>query len=263
MRLLALLPAVALAAAASSAPLSRLSRPKPHPLAMSDATKKQVLVPIADGSEEIEAVGVIDTLVRAGARVTVASVMGGPTVTCSRGVKLVADAMIGDVVDKLFDAIVLPGGMPGAEHLASSEPLAALLKAQAASGRLTAAICAAPVVVLQKHGLLEGKKATAHPAFSDKLVDQAPVPSRVVVRARRAPARTCRAASRARPPLSRSPVPRSARSAGGRQPRHEPRAGQRARVCARAGGAAVRRGEGAGGRGADGHARRLSPPRVA
>jgi len=141
-----------------------------------------VLVPIADGSEEIEAVCIIDTLVRAGAHVTVASVMDQHQVTCSRGVKIVADALIGDVGARTFDAIVIPGGMPGAEHLAKSEPLAALLKAQASAGRLNAAICAAPVVVLQKHGLLVGRKATAHPAFSDKLLDQAPVSERVVVR---------------------------------------------------------------------------------
>ncbi|KAJ1638770.1 class I glutamine amidotransferase-like protein [Pavlovales sp. CCMP2436] len=172
----ALLVAVALAFSPSR-PLS----PSRRSLVVMSA-KKQVLVPIADGSEEIESVCVIDVLVRAGAEVTVASVMPtGLQVMCSRGVKIVADAMIADVAGKTFDAIILPGGMPGSVHLADCEPLAAMLKSQVGAGRLTGAICAAPVVVLQKHGLLEGKMATSHPGFSDKLLDQGPVLTRVVV----------------------------------------------------------------------------------
>ena len=90
---------------------------------------KKVLVPIADGSEEIEAVCIIDTLRRGGAELTVASV-GKLQVTASRGVKIVADARIGDCVSQTYDCIALPGGMPGAEHLRDSVALIDLLKKQ-------------------------------------------------------------------------------------------------------------------------------------
>ncbi|MCF8050583.1 MAG: DJ-1/PfpI family protein [Desulfobacterales bacterium] len=141
---------------------------------------KKVLVPIADGSEEIEAVCIIDVLRRAGAEVTVASVEKDLQITASRGVKIVADAKIDDCANEEFDLIVLPGGMPGAERLRDSEPLAALLRRQKESEKPYAAICAAPAVSLQPHGLLEGRKATAHPGFVDQLQDPSAAESRVV-----------------------------------------------------------------------------------
>jgi len=96
----------------------------------------KVLVPIADGIEELESVTLIDVLRRAGAQVTVASVSAALQVTASRKPKLVADAMIGDCAGTTFDAIILPGGMPGAEHLRDSVPLIELLKQQVQAGRL-------------------------------------------------------------------------------------------------------------------------------
>jgi len=138
----------------------------------------KVLVPIADGSEEIEAVTIIDTLRRAGAEVTVASV-GGRSITASRGVRIEADCLIADCVKKTWDLVVLPGGMPGAERLRDSADLAAILKEQVLSGKAYAAICAAPAVVLDHHGLLKGKKATCYPSF--KFKDGAVLEDRVVV----------------------------------------------------------------------------------
>ncbi len=129
---------------------------------------KKVLVAIADGIEELEAVTIIDVLRRAGADVTVASV-GGKQVTASRDVKLVADAVISDCLGTVYDLIVLPGGMPGAEHLRDSSQLIEMLKEQAASGRFYAAICASPAVVLKPHGLLENKKATCYPSLLSEL----------------------------------------------------------------------------------------------
>jgi len=139
----------------------------------------KVLVPIADGTEEIEAVSIIDTLRRAGASVTVASV-DQLQVTASRGVKLVADRLIGQCADT-YDLIVLPGGMPGAEHLRDSTKLTALLARQKNEGRLYGAICAAPAVVLQHHDLLDGRLATCHPNFTHLLENTEAVESRVVV----------------------------------------------------------------------------------
>jgi len=144
------------------------------------ATAKRVLVPIGTGSEEMEAVITIDVLRRAGADVIVASVETALEVNCSRGVKIVADKLIDDVVTEHFDLIALPGGMPGAERLRDSEALIGLLDKQAAAGKPHAAICATPAVALEPHGFLKGKKATAHPAFTDKLADNSEAQRRVV-----------------------------------------------------------------------------------
>ena len=141
---------------------------------------KKVLVPIAEGTEEIEAVCIIDVLRRAGAEVVVASV-GEKTVTCSRGVKIVADKLLGDCRNDSFDLIVLPGGVPGAQNLRDSADLTELLKKQADAGGFFGAICASPAVVLQAHGLLAGRQATSHPAFSDQLEPNESIESRVVV----------------------------------------------------------------------------------
>ena len=140
----------------------------------------RVLVPIADGTEEIEAVTIIDVLRRAEAEVTVASV-NDLQITASRGVKITADCLIDACKDRAFDLIALPGGIPGAEHLRDNAILKTLLLNQKAAGRLFGAICAAPAVVLETHGLLEQRQATCHPGFEEKLRDRSAVESRVVV----------------------------------------------------------------------------------
>lgn len=141
---------------------------------------KSVLVPIADGTEEIEAVTIIDVLRRAEADVVVASV-NALQINASRGVKIVADCTIDDCVDKPFDLVVLPGGMPGAEHLRDSAALTSILLRQRDGGGLYGAICAAPAVVLQPHGLLENRRATCHPGFVDQLQDPSSATQRVVL----------------------------------------------------------------------------------
>jgi 4-methyl-5(b-hydroxyethyl)-thiazole monophosphate biosynthesis len=141
----------------------------------------KVLVPIADGTEEIEAVCIIDVLRRAEADVTVASVGSGLQITASRGVKIVADVLLEQCRDATFDLIVVPGGMPGAEHLHASRTLQDLLKRQQDEDRWYAAICAAPAVVLQPLGLLRGKRATSHPAFMERLDAARAETGRVVV----------------------------------------------------------------------------------
>jgi len=147
---------------------------------MPPTTTPKVLVPIADGSEEIEAVCIIDVLRRAGADVTAASV-GDRQITASRGVKIVADCRIEDCREIDFDLIALPGGMPGAVHLRDSQPLMDLLRRHRAADGWYGAICAAPAVVLSHHGLLGGRQATSHPAFAEQLADGKAVNSRVVV----------------------------------------------------------------------------------
>jgi 4-methyl-5(b-hydroxyethyl)-thiazole monophosphate biosynthesis len=141
---------------------------------------KRALVPIADGTEEIETVCIIDILRRAGVEVVVASV-DDLQITASRGVKLMADAFITECTEETFDLIALPGGMPGAEHLRDSTELVGMLKKQKQAGRLYAAICASPAVVFQPHGLLAGKKATCHPGRINSLENKEAVDFRVVV----------------------------------------------------------------------------------
>ncbi|MBM4131009.1 DJ-1/PfpI family protein [bacterium] len=142
---------------------------------MNDCQRPRVLVPVADGTEEIEAVCIIDVLRRAGADVTVAGVgPGGERAMslefrASRGVRLVADAHVEDVAGETWEAVLLPGGLPGATHLRDCAALAALLVAQDAAGRLVGAICAAPVVVLQERGLLRGRGVTCFPALRERL----------------------------------------------------------------------------------------------
>ena len=123
---------------------------------------KRVLVPIADGSEEIETSCITDTLVRAGAEVTVASVEATTTCTMSRGLKIVADALVTDVSGD-WDLVALPGGMPGAERLRDSDALDAILRKQDARRAPLAAVCASPAVILKSKGILRSQ-ATCYPA---------------------------------------------------------------------------------------------------
>lgn len=127
----------------------------------------KVLVPLAGGCEELEAVTIIDLLRRAGIEVVTAGLQPG-IVKASRGTQLVPDATLDAVLRDEFDMIVLPGGMPGAQHLREDPRIIALLKKMAEQGKYTAAICAAPTV-LAEAGLLVGKRVTSYPGFLDKL----------------------------------------------------------------------------------------------
>lgn len=129
------------------------------------------LVAVANGSEDIETVTLVDVLRRAGVEVTLASVHGEREIVAARKTNLVADATMDECADEQFDLIALPGGMPGAEHLRDSKTLMDMVRAQRDAGRWYAAICAAPAVALAHHGLLEGKTATGHPRFMDPLPD--------------------------------------------------------------------------------------------
>jgi protein deglycase len=123
----------------------------------------RVLVPLAEGFEEIEAVTIIDLLRRAGIEVVTAGLEPG-AVTGSHGITLQPDAELEEALSRPYDMIALPGGMPGAARLADDQRLLALLRRLAESDRYTAAICAAPGV-LAKAGLLAGKRATSFPGF--------------------------------------------------------------------------------------------------
>lgn len=126
-----------------------------------------VLIPLAPGFEDLEAVTLSDLLRRAGIEVVVAGLQRG-LIQGSRGIRIEPDAYLDDVLARDFDLIALPGGLPGAEHLRDDARVQALLKKMAAAGRYTTAICAAPMA-LAKAGLLDGKQATAYPGVLDGL----------------------------------------------------------------------------------------------
>lgn len=125
----------------------------------------RVLVPLAEGCEELEAVTVIDLLRRAQVEVVTAGLVPGP-VRASRKTVLVPDATLEAVLGEDFDMIVLPGGLPGADYLAQDARVTGLLRQMAAAGKYTCAICAAPKV-LALAGLLDGKRMTAYPGIID------------------------------------------------------------------------------------------------
>ena len=130
-----------------------------------------VLVCLAPGSEEIEAVTAIDLLVRAGVKVTTASVAGDGNleILCSRGVRIMADVALVDVADNPFEAIVLPGGLKGAECFRDSPLLVETVRQTHFAGKIVAAICAAPALVLEYHDLFPVANMTGFPSLKDKI----------------------------------------------------------------------------------------------
>ncbi|MDP2760129.1 MAG: DJ-1/PfpI family protein [Sideroxyarcus sp.] len=126
----------------------------------------KALVLFADGSEELEAVTVINILRRGGIDVTVAGLVAGP-LRGSRGTVLLPDTTVDRVRAEDFDLIVLPGGQPGTDHLRADARVIRLLQQMAQQGKQVAAICAAPSVLAQA-GLLDGKRATCYPGSLDE-----------------------------------------------------------------------------------------------
>ena len=126
---------------------------------------KKVLVLLAEGFEEMEAVITSDLCIRAGLDVCTAGI-DGIDVTGSHGLSLIADCELVDIDDE-FDAIVIPGGMPGAKNIADNDMAMELIQAHADAGKLICAICAAPGVTLGNTDILSGRKATCFPGCQD------------------------------------------------------------------------------------------------
>ncbi len=131
---------------------------------------KKVVVFLAEGFEEIEAVIPIDVLRRGGIEVTVAGV-NGDSVTGAHGLTIHADVAADKVSPSDFDGVVLPGGIPGANNLADSTVVGRFLDTMQTEGKLTAAICASPALVLSPRGLLTHKKVTGYPGTEFQFTD--------------------------------------------------------------------------------------------
>lgn len=124
---------------------------------------------LATGFEEMEALGTVDVLRRAGIQTTTVSISDEKKVVGAHQVPVEADALLSEVALEGAAALVLPGGMPGATNLNASTVLKEALLQQYREGRIVAAICAAPLV-LGGLGLLKGRKATCYPGFEDHLI---------------------------------------------------------------------------------------------
>ncbi len=127
----------------------------------------RVLVPLAQGCEELEAVTIIDLLRRAGIEVVTAGLDAEP-VRASRGTVLIPDTQLDAALERDYDMVVLPGGLPGADNLNADPRIAELLRSMANRDRYTAAICAGPKV-LASAGLLRGRRATSFPGALDSV----------------------------------------------------------------------------------------------
>ncbi|MBQ9633034.1 MAG: DJ-1/PfpI family protein [Lachnospiraceae bacterium] len=124
---------------------------------------------MADGCEEIEGLTVVDILRRAGIDIDMISVMDNGFATGSHGIRFECDCSLSEADFSKYDGLVLPGGMPGTTHLGENAVVVKEIKAFCEAGKLVSAICAAPSV-LGDNGILQGKKATCHPGFEERLV---------------------------------------------------------------------------------------------
>ena len=129
---------------------------------------KKTAILFAQGFEEVEALTVVDLLRRAKIGCDIISLAGSDCVTGAHGIRIGADRSFSETDFSPYDAVILPGGMPGTTNLAADERVLALLRSFAAAGKLTGAICAAPTV-LAKAGLLQGRKACCYPGMEDQL----------------------------------------------------------------------------------------------
>jgi 4-methyl-5(b-hydroxyethyl)-thiazole monophosphate biosynthesis len=132
---------------------------------------KKVIVLMAEGFEEVETVTPITYLRRAGIEVTIAAAGESLAVKGARGVQINADILLETANAGDWDAVVVPGGLKGAENLAASEKAGALLKEMNSAGKLVCSICASPAVVLAPLGLLADRKFTCYPDFEKKVTE--------------------------------------------------------------------------------------------
>jgi 4-methyl-5(b-hydroxyethyl)-thiazole monophosphate biosynthesis len=146
---------------------------------------KNAIVLLADGFEEVEAVTPIDYLRRAGITVTIAAIGDALSVKGARGITVNADTSLRDVLQTnqtvSWDAIIIPGGMPGAANIAASMEASGLITEMVAAGKLVCAICASPALVLAPLGILSGKVFTCYPGMEGQVQGGAWTEERVAI----------------------------------------------------------------------------------
>jgi 4-methyl-5(b-hydroxyethyl)-thiazole monophosphate biosynthesis len=134
---------------------------------------KRVLLPLAEGFEEIEALACLDILRRGGVEVVTAGLAPG-LVIAGHGLRVAPDTTLDAVADEAFDLLLLPGGSPGYVNLAADERVLALARRQVAQQQPVAAICGGPYV-LEQSGVLAGRRVTSYPSLRPKLTSAAAV----------------------------------------------------------------------------------------
>ena len=142
----------------------------------------KVLVPMANGFEDLEAVAAIDVLRRGGVEVVTASLGDDTSVKGAHGIYMKADALLSDAAKDDWDAILLPGGGEGTENLKASTELSSLLRRHAAGERLLCAICAAPTVLVAAGVVPPGVHVTCYPTCQ-MMLDRHWTPAPVVAEA--------------------------------------------------------------------------------
>ena len=138
-----------------------------------------ILIILADGFEESEAVITIDVLRRLNLNVCIASLNDNLETTSSHNIKIIADKKLSECKNNKYKAVILPGGMPGAANLKNSKDVIEIVQKANSEGAFVCAICAAPIV-LSHAGILDNVKFTAYPGFDEYYLKTKPVPDMVV-----------------------------------------------------------------------------------
>lgn len=141
---------------------------------------KKVLVLLAEGFEMVEGLSVVDVLVRAKVNCDTVSIKAVKEVKSSHGVVVLADKLLDEINLKAYDAVVIPGGIPGALNLRDDSRVIELVKNYYNEGKIVAAICAGPIV-LNKAQVLNGKDVTSHPSVKDEFVNSNYIENKKVV----------------------------------------------------------------------------------
>lgn len=141
----------------------------------------EMLILLADGTEEVEALTMYDVLNRAGVSVELCSITGKSTITSAHGVKIACDSLIEDISPYDIDAVYIPGGIPGALNLAAHPLVLHIVQSLAVDDKLIVAVCAGPYV-LHAAGLTDNLTLTCAPSYKDKLPDCHYVHDAMVVR---------------------------------------------------------------------------------
>lgn len=141
---------------------------------------KKVILFLAEGFEEVEALTVVDYLRRKDINVQTVSITKDEKVKGAHNITVLADRNIDEIKDiDSYDAVIIPGGLPGATNLRDDEKVIDVVKKVSENGKLAAAICAGPIV-LERADIIRGKKVTSYPGFEEELMSGVYIEQNVV-----------------------------------------------------------------------------------